>query len=153
MMNDTVFQLYALCSCVLVVILYGLGFDREVQSAVRVLTAKTRNDRKVVVNPEDSKINGGAAVADVEHADVQRLKRAHTNSLENAVPFFAVGLLYAMTSPSLTLARALFITFVAIRVLHAVFYLSAKQPFRTASFAVGAIINLTMVVQIVRAVL
>jgi glutathione S-transferase len=143
MINDPVFQLYALCSSVLVVVLYGLGF----------LTAKTRAERKVVVNHEDTKVNGGASVQDAEHADVQRLKRAHINSLENAVPFFAIGLLYTMTSPSLALARGLFITFAAIRLLHAVFYVSAKQPFRTASFAVGALINLTMVVQVVRAVL
>ena len=35
----------------------------------------------------------------------------------------------------------------------AVFYLTAKQPFRTASFAVGALINLAMAVQVLRAVM
>ena len=51
------------------------------------------------------------------------------------------------------MARGLMFAFVGIRLLHALFYLNAKQPFRTASFAIGALLNLTMVVQVVRAVL
>jgi glutathione S-transferase len=141
-LSDPVFQLYALCCSILIITLYGLGF----------WTAKIRNDRKVVINAEDSKINGGAKVGDIEHADVLRIKRAHLNALENAVPFFVIGLLYTMTSPTLTMARVLFFLFVGIRVFHAIFYLSAKQPFRTMSFAIGAIVNLTMVVQVIRAV-
>ena len=138
--SQPVFQAYALSVCVLIVTLYGLGF----------YTAKTRNERGIVVNPEDSGINGGAAVGDNEHPDVLRIKRAHLNLIENALPFFAIGFLYSLTSPGLMVARGLFATFVAIRLFHAVFYLTAKQPFRTASFAVGALINLFMVVQVFR---
>jgi glutathione S-transferase len=138
--NDPVFQLYALCSAVLVLILYGLGF----------MTAKTRADRKAVVNAEDAAINGGARLVETEHADVQRIKRAHLNALENSVPFFVIGLLYTLTSPGLTLARILLLTFVAVRLLHAVFYLTAKQPFRTMMFAICALINIVMVVQVIR---
>jgi prostaglandin-E synthase 1 len=140
--HDPVFALYALCSSILVITLYALGF----------LTAKTRADRKAVVNHEDVKVNSGASVVEVEHPDVQRIKRAHGNALENAVPFFAIGFLYTQTAPGLGAARAIFIAFVAIRTLHALFYLNAKQPFRTASFAIGALLNLAMVVQVVRAV-
>jgi microsomal prostaglandin-E synthase 1 len=136
------FALYALCSAILIISLYAIGF----------YTAKVRNDRKAIVNHEDVKVNSGAAVVDVEHPDVQRLKRAHMNAIENAVPFFVIAFIYTQTSPSLTVARGLFFTFVAIRVLHAIFYATAKQPFRTAAFTVGAIINLAMVVQVLRAV-
>lgn len=140
--NDPVFQAYVLSVSIVIITLYGLGFH----------TAKTRADRKIVVNPEDTSVNGGATVADVDHPDVQRIKRAHQNLLENAVPFFAIGFLYSLTTPNLAFARVLFAAFVLIRVFHAVFYLTAKQPFRTISFAVGALVNLTMVVQVLRVV-
>jgi prostaglandin-E synthase 1 len=142
LLADPVFRLYAISVAIIIVTLYGLGF----------WTAKLRNDRKAVVNPEDVAINGGAAVVEVEHPDVQRIKRAHINALENAVPFFAIGFLYALTSPNLTMATILYFGFVGIRLLHMVFYLSARQPFRTLSFIIGGIINLIMVVQVVRAV-
>lgn len=141
--SDPVFQTYAGCSAALVVILYGLGF----------WTAKTRAARKHVVNAEDVGVNPGAVAAEVEHLDVQRVKRAHLNALENSVPFFVIGFLYTQTAPSVKVASALFFTFLAVRLFHALFYLNAKQPFRTGSFAVGALVNLAMVVQVLRAVL
>ncbi len=141
--HEPVFGLYAACSSILIVTLYALGF----------WTARIRNARRAVVNAEDVKVNSGAVVVEVEHPDVQRIKRAHLNALENAVPFFVIGFLYTQTAPGLTFARALFLSFVAIRTLHALFYLNAKQPFRTASFAIGAVINLVMVAQVLRALL
>jgi uncharacterized MAPEG superfamily protein len=142
LVSTPVFHLYALCSAALVALLHGLGF----------LTGKTRETKKAVLNPEDVRVYRGANVVDVEHPDVQRVKRAHTNLIENAVPFFVIGFLYAQTDPSVLLARALFLSFVVFRILHAMFYLKGLQPFRAASFAVGAFINLIMVVQVVRAV-
>ena len=140
--TQPVFQLYVLCSGALVAILYGLGF----------YTAKLRNDRKQIINHEDIKVNSGAVQVDVEHPDVQRVKRAHANALENSVPFFVLGLLYSLTaSPSLVVAQALFGTFVTVRLFHAIFYLGARQPFRTASFAVGALVNVALVVMVVKA--
>lgn len=140
--QDPVFAAYALSAAVVVVTLYALSF----------LTAKTRADRKVVLNAEDAAINGGAKVADAEHPDVARVQRAHRNLVENALPFFAIGFLYTMTAPSLTLARALFAVFALARVAHAVFYLQSRQPWRTISYALAALANLTMVVQVARAV-
>ena len=140
--HDPILQAYALSVCAVVATLYFLGFQ----------TARIRAARKIVVNREDAAINGGAAVGEIEHADVQRIQRAHRNAVENAVPFFAIGFLYAMTGPGVTLARALFGVFVLVRVLHAAFYLTARQPYRTAMFAVGALVNLAMVVQVARAV-
>ena len=141
LMSQPAFSLYALCSAILVVSLYAIGF----------WTAKVRAERKAIVNHEDVKVNSGATIVDVEHPDVQRLKRAHMNALENAVPFFVIGFIYSQTSPSLPVARALFFGFVTIRVLHAIFYATAQQPLRTLAFTVGALINLAMVVQVFRA--
>ena len=141
--SQPVFALYAMVSCALVVSLYGLGFK----------TAFVRNARRAIVNHEDVKVNFGASLVEVEHPDVQRIKRAHQNALENAVPFFAIGFLYTQTFPSRTVATAFFLIFFAVRMLHAGFYLTARQPFRTISFAVGALINLAMVVQVMRVAL
>jgi prostaglandin-E synthase 1 len=137
------FQLYSIACAVLIIVLYALGF----------YTAKVRNDRRKVINHEDVKVNRGAEVVDFEHPDVQRIKRAHLNSLENAVPFFIIGFIYTQTAPSMLMTNALFGSFVAFRLLHAFFYLTARQPFRTLSFAVGGVINLIMAVQVLRAVL
>ncbi len=142
LLAQPVFRLYALSSAMLVVIMYGIGF----------WTAKVRADRKVVVNPEDVKVNNGAQVGEVEHPDVARIKRTHSNAVENMVPFFVIAFAYSQTMPSLTMARVLFFSFVALRFLHVLFYVSAKQPFRTAMFAFAAVINLIMVVQVIRAV-
>lgn len=141
--SDPVFQAYTLSAAAVVLMLYGLGFA----------TAKKRADRKVVVNHEDVSVNGGAQVAEAEHPDVLRIKRAHLNLIESAVPFFAIGFLYTATAPNLTMARALFGVFVGVRLLHAVFYLGAKQPVRTIMFVLGALVNIVMVVQVLRTLL
>ncbi|HTQ48166.1 MAG TPA: MAPEG family protein [Polyangiaceae bacterium] len=136
------FQLYVLASAVLVAMLYGLAFH----------TATVRKARRAVVNPEDVKVYPGSAVAEVEHPDVQRVKRAHLNLIENAVPFFVFGLLYAMTNPNAWIAGALYGSFVVLRVLHIVFYLGAGQPGRAAMFGLCTLINVVMVVLVLHAV-
>ena len=140
---DPVFQAFTLAVTILVLNLYALGF----------VTAKRRAELKVVVNHEDTAVNSGASVADTEHPDVLRIKRAHLNLIESAVPFFAIGLLYTFTGPSVTLARVLFGGFVVTRLFHSVFYLGAKQPLRTIAFALGALVNVVMVVQVLRTLL
>ena len=144
LLSEPVFQSYAIASSAIVVILYGLGF----------WTAKIRAERKQVINVEDLSVNPkGAVTVEVEHPDVQRIKRAHLNAMENAIPFFAAGFLYTQTSPSPKVASGLFFTFVGVRLFHAIFYLNARQPFRTMSFGIGAVVNLIMVVQVIRAAL
>jgi glutathione S-transferase len=118
---------------------------------IALWTGTVRAMRKVFVNPEDATLNKGQQ-ADLEHPDTARVKRAHQNALENAVPFFAIGLLYALTGPSATMAQVFFFTFLAARVLHTFFYLSGKQPFRTMMFAIGVLSMLGMAVQTLRAV-
>jgi glutathione S-transferase len=112
-------------------------------------TGYARNKAKTFVNPEDAAAVKGAQ-ADADHPDVQRAKRAHMNAIESAVPFFAVGLLYAFSGPSQLGAQVYFYTFLAARVLHSIFYLAQKQPFRTISFAVGALAITGMGVHVIR---
>ncbi|MBK7584106.1 MAG: MAPEG family protein [Myxococcales bacterium] len=112
-------------------------------------TGGVRFARKAYVNPEDAKLNK-AEQADVDHPDVQRVKRAHQNALENAIPFFAVGFLYAGVAPNKNAALVYFATFTAARVLHSIFYLWGRQPFRTIVFAIGAACTVGMAVQVIR---
>ncbi len=113
-------------------------------------TGTVRVKHKKWVNPEDAKLNKGEQ-SDQDHPDVQRVKRAHQNAIENAVPFFAIGLLYALSGASKTGAQAYFFTFLGARVLHSIFYLWGRQPFRTLTFAVGVLCLFGMAYQVIRA--
>ena len=117
--------------------------------ALALWTGTVRTRRKVYTNPEDARLVKTAA-AELEHEDVQRVQRAHRNALENAVPFFAIGLLYAMSGPSSTGALAYLVTFTAARLLHSVFYLWGRQPFRTLCFAIGVAAMIGMAVHVLR---
>jgi uncharacterized MAPEG superfamily protein len=137
---DSAVRIYALVSTLVAVHLILLAF----------WVGTVRTMRKQFTNPEDKIVIKGALV-DADHTDVLRAKRAHLNALENAVPFFAVGALYAVTSPSLMGAQVYFFTFLGARVLHSLFYLWGRQPFRTLTFAVGALATLGMAVHVIRA--
>lgn len=119
--------------------------------ALALWTGTVRVMRKQWVNPEDAQLNKGENV-EADHPDVARVKRAHVNAIENAIPFFVIGALYAATQPSKTAALAYFWTFTAARLLHSVFYLWGKQPFRTLSFAVGVLAIIGMGVHVLRLV-
>jgi microsomal prostaglandin-E synthase 1 len=113
-------------------------------------TGTVRVQRKQWVNPEDAKLNKGDNT-ESDHPDVQRVKRAHQNAMENALPFFAIGLLYALSNPSHNGAAAYFYTFLVVRVLHSIFYLWGRQPFRTLMFATGVLVMLGMGQHVIRA--
>jgi glutathione S-transferase len=112
-------------------------------------TGTMRVRHKIYVNPEDAKVSKGTQ-ADQDHEDVLRVKRTHQNALENAVPFFAVGLLYAMSEPTKDGAIIYFSVFALARILHSIFYLWGRQPFRTLMFAIGALAVVGMGVHVLR---
>jgi glutathione S-transferase len=138
--DDAVFRTYAIASAVLGVHLLLLA----------LWTGTVRVKRRQWVNPEDAKLNKGDQ-AELDHPDVLRVKRAHVNAIENAIPFFVIGALFAATRPSQTAALAYFGTFVGARLLHSVFYLLGKQPFRTLMFALGVLATFGMAFHVVRA--
>lgn len=115
-------------------------------------TGRVRLEHKQFVNAEDARFNKGE-VAEKEHDDVVRVKKAHANLLENALPFFVVGALYAATAPSRTGALAYFGTFVGARVIHSIVYLAEKQPWRTISFSVGMLATIGMGIHVLRSAL
>jgi glutathione S-transferase len=138
--HNPAFLTYALTSTIL-----GLHL-----LALALWTGSVRVMRRTWVNPEDARLNKGAE-AEVDHADVQRVKRAHMNALENAIPFFVVGLLYVLTGASAMGAMIYFYTFLGARLLHSVFYLWGRQPFRTMMFGIGVLAIIGMGFQVIKA--
>lgn len=136
------FGYYALASAVLALQLVLLAF----------WTGTVRTLKKQYVNPEDASLNKADHV-EADHPDVARARRAHQNALENAVPFFVIGALYVATGATRTGAAIYFGVFTGARLLHSVFYLWGKQPWRTLMFAVGALAIIGMSVQVIRVAL
>jgi uncharacterized MAPEG superfamily protein len=129
MLEDPVFQIYVVCSSLLVLNLLflanGTGYARA--KAGRAL------------NPEDSKVTKGADINPQDEGAVARYRRAHLNAMENILPFLPMGYLMVITRPSVAVAAGLFGTFTFFRLAHTFFYLKGVQPWRTASFAIAAL--------------
>lgn len=133
--------LYALCSAILALHLIALAMG----------TGIMRSIRKVWVNPEDARF-GNAAKAEAEHPDVDRVRRAHQNAIENAIPFFVMGLLYVLAGASTAGAKGYFFTFTAARLLHTVFFVWGVQPYRTICWGVGVLAIVGMGWKVIAAV-
>jgi uncharacterized membrane protein YecN with MAPEG domain len=103
-------------------------------------TALSRAKAKEVINPEDKRLSQAAEVVfDGGNDTTARYRRAHRNALENIPLFLVTGFLLTLTGTSVDTAYAIFGVFVAARLFHSVAYVRQLQPWRTASFAVGAI--------------
>lgn len=70
--------------------------------------------------------------------DVERVRRAHRNDLENILPWFFMTLIWLTTGPSYWTAMILIRGFVLSRIVHTFVYaIWAKQPHRAIAFFVG----------------
>lgn len=108
-------------------------------------TAVTRAKAKEVVNPEDRKLNAGADVVyEQGNERTERYRRAHRNALENIPLFLITAFVLTLTGISVTTAAILFGIFVAARVFHSIAYVKQLQPWRTTSFAIGAVDQLAI---------
>jgi uncharacterized MAPEG superfamily protein len=108
------------------------------------LTSRQRLLKSVFASPEDYTTQGMAARAERD-ADVERYRRAHRNDLENILPFFVVGAIYAATDPSALGAWLCLPGFALARVLHTVFYLRSTMPHRTIAYGYGYFATLWMI--------
>merc|ERR1719318_872774 len=81
-------------------------------------------------------------------ADIERVKRAHMNDLENIPLFCIIGALYVLTDPNAWTAKMIFLAFTVARVGHTVSYLNALQPHRALCFGVGMMANIYMSVNV-----
>jgi len=141
LLHDPVVRLY-----VVVYILLGLKM-----AAVGSYTSVLRIRRKVYATPEDYRLQGLAPRASLDE-EVERVRRAHQNDVENIPLFFVLGLLFLITGPSLRNAAIYLVGFLVARTLHSVFYIRGLQPHRTIAFGLGGVLTLAMVVQTLIAV-
>ncbi|KAH8403568.1 hypothetical protein KR009_008575 [Drosophila setifemur] len=83
--------------------------------------------------------------------NVERVRRAHRNDLENILPFFAIGFLYVLTNPSAGLAITLFRAVGIARIVHTIVYavVVLPQPSRALSFFVALGATIYMALQVI----
>jgi glutathione S-transferase len=117
------------------------------------LTSRARIQKKVFANPEDKVFARGVEVS-IKHTDqdVERIRRAHLNDMENILPFIPLAVLFAFSNPGTDCARCLFQIFTVARICHTIFYLvpRARKPWlRFASCAVGWFINVYMAYHVI----
>ena len=114
-------------------------------------TSFLRLRRQVYATPEDYALRAATPPGRPD-ADIERVRRAHRNDLENILPFFVVSFLYVLTRPSYAAAATYLWGFLAARVLHSIFYIRSAQPHRTIAFAVGAVLMFVMLLSTLLAV-
>jgi uncharacterized MAPEG superfamily protein len=120
--------------------------------AVAVATSNARRKAKLVLNPEDTKVNPGSRAANEEASGTLRAKRAHQNDVENIPGFLILALLFTLSGASASAGWAYFGVYFVARTLHTIFYLNSVQPWRTAAFFVGQLAQLGIIVQLLTTV-
>ena len=121
--------------------------------AVAFITSNERRKAQVVLNPEDTGVNPGSHVGAEEAPSVLRAKRAHLNDLENIPVFLILALMLTITGCSAAAGWTYFGLYFIARTLHTIFYLKAVQPWRTAAFFVGQLVQLAVMVHLLAFVL
>ncbi|XP_055609306.1 microsomal glutathione S-transferase 1-like [Uranotaenia lowii] len=104
---------------------------------------------RVFANPEDAAMVNKELQPVLNDPDVERVRRAHLNDLENILPFFLICFLYLLTGPNVTLAKNLIRAAAFGRILHSLVYavIVIPQPARLLSFLLTLIITLYMLLQ------
>ncbi len=133
LLNNPALRLFGITYMILVLKMVAVGW----------VTSFYRIRDKTFATPEDYALQGLTPKSGM-HEDIERVRRAHRNDLENILPYFGVGLLYALTNPSYTWAGIFFVGYTAARVLHSVCYLLSLQPWRTIAFGVAQLLMLLM---------
>lgn len=115
------------------------------------LTAVFRFKNKSFGNPEDCQTKDPEKIkrALVPNDDVERVRRAHRNDLENILPFMVLAFLYCATGPDVSAALIHFKVFFYARVLHSIVYVGQLQPWRALCWMVGMGVCLSMTYNII----
>ncbi|KAK3877993.1 hypothetical protein Pcinc_017341 [Petrolisthes cinctipes] len=114
--------------------------------AMGVITGYYRMTKKAFANPEDAKRLGAKEIK--VDADVERVRRAHQNDLENITVFWILGLLFLLTNPSPATARLIFRAYTGSRIGYTILYISGSS-LRPGVYIVGVICNVFMVFRII----
>ncbi|CAH1116791.1 unnamed protein product [Phaedon cochleariae] len=129
-LQNPVFRSYLFYCSILVIKMMGMA----------ILTSVQRYKNKAFVNPEDVK---SLKIKPKTDENVERVRRAHLNDLENIPIFFVSAFLYMMTSPTEYMAKTLFFAFTVARIVHSIVYavVIIPQPARGLSFGIGFLIT------------
>ncbi|XP_055526025.1 microsomal glutathione S-transferase 1-like [Wyeomyia smithii] len=102
-----------------------------------VLTIMQRFRKKAFVNEEDI-VTDKKLKLKFDDPDVERVRRAHRNDLENIFTFLAIGFCYMLTNPDPWLAGTIFRLVAAGRIVHTVVYalVIVPQPTRLLAWLV-----------------
>jgi len=111
--------------------------------SVGVYTSVLRVRAQTYASPEDY-VRQGHPVPDGPAPEVERARRIHRNDLENGLPFFVVGAIYAGTDPSALGLAIAFVGFPVSRLAHTWFYATGRMPHRTIAYAAGFFITVWM---------
>ncbi|KAK4884475.1 hypothetical protein RN001_000746 [Aquatica leii] len=113
-----------------------------------ILTGSQRKKHGVISSPEDAAMLKGKQIIE-SHPDVDRVRRAHLNDLENIPIFFLAGLGYVLTDPNPAIALNLFRMYTLARVAHTFVYAIyvVPQPARGISWGIGYAITGYMAVR------
>jgi prostaglandin-E synthase 1 len=112
------------------------------------MSGGVRTRTKTAVNPEDA-AQFKVAQVDADPPAVARVLRAHANAEASIYPFLILGLVYVLAGGGCRTGAIIFAVFVIARILHSVFYVAARQPWRTISFVVGALATLALMIALV----
>ncbi|KAF2881627.1 hypothetical protein ILUMI_24570 [Ignelater luminosus] len=115
-----------------------------------LLTVKQRRKFGVPISPEDCAIYNRKSLR--LHEEVERIRRAHLNDLENIPIFFIAGAFYLLTNPSPRTALNLFRTYTIARYCHTFVYavVVIPQPARAISWSIGFAITGYMLFRTIR---
>merc|ERR1712193_215476 len=113
------------------------------------LTARQRFRTMTFISSEDAKQPGAKTGV---NEDVERVRRAHQNDIENIVPFAILGFIYIFTNPAYSTALFCFRLFAGARILHTIVYLLiVPQPARAILFFANIFTNFFMGYKIIPA--
>ncbi|XP_037938214.1 microsomal glutathione S-transferase 1 [Teleopsis dalmanni] len=142
-LDNAVFNAYMFWSAVLVIKMLAMS----------PLTATQRFKTKTFANPED--LRSSKLKVKFDDPNVERVRRAHRNDLENILPFFVIGFLYVLTNPVAFVAINLFRAVAIARIAHTLVYAVhvVPQPARALAFMVAFASTAFMAVQVLCAAL
>lgn len=137
-LNNPAFVVYAITCLVLSVnVIFLWGYS-----------GATRAKTKTAINEEDA-ARFGAQLKETDPPPVARVLRAHRNAQANIYPFLFLGLVFVLAGGHAGPAKIIFGVFTVARLSHSYAYLAGKQPWRTASFIVGALATIALMLEII----
>jgi prostaglandin-E synthase 1 len=137
-LSDPAFVVYAITCLILCVNLLFLW----------AYSGVTRARTKTAMNEEDA-ARFRAPLTESDPPQVARVLRAHRNAQACIYPFLFLGLVFVLAGGSVGTGTVIFGIFTGARLLHSIFYLAGKQPWRTIFFTVGGLATIALMLDIV----